>query len=320
MSYTHSETFSTLKAIEEEVKVNLTSAQYLHTLDSFLWQAIAPIAKDCPGFFNNYIAKCLAAQTMKPSTKYTSADRRELPTGILRVLLATTAQARVEAAQELYLNRGLLFGLISLFEQITRPYYNAAHPLSRATPRKLETLRYRAEKRLGHQDPDTLYSMIQQVRHWQGKAYWFKDVISQKFMRLAMTQAQKTYVDFGHRIELDDISMIYVQVVNKAIDRCASRLGVLSGFIPGWFPSARSIVNDMDRPPGLEESLDEMVEAAGDAADLGAVDPDGMYEKMQHISYKSQIADLQGIVRISLGIPQYMSQKNRNILKGFIQQ
>lgn len=315
MSYTHSETFHVLKSTTEQIQINLTSAQYLHTLDFFLWQAIKPIAYECPHYFNNFMAKCLAAQTRKPGTKYTSDNKKNLPGALLTVLLSETGEERWENAKKMHLNRGLLFGLLSMFVRTTARYTKVAHPLSKASEDKYVIVKHKTLADLGMRDTERLYEVCRQVRYWQEQAHHFKSLIVQKFLRLAMNQAQKTYVDYSHAVPLDDIAMVFTLVVNKAIDRCDARLGVLTRFIQNWFPSARSTIADMVKDAQGEESLDSMIEdSPSPSLALGSVDPDESTEQIQHIAFRAQIADPEGLIRISMGIPQYVNNRMRNTL------
>jgi DNA-binding IscR family transcriptional regulator len=59
-AYEHSASFSKLKTITERISKNLTTLEYLHTLDMFLWHALDPIHAECPGLFQNYVAKVVA--------------------------------------------------------------------------------------------------------------------------------------------------------------------------------------------------------------------------------------------------------------------
>ena len=60
--YQHSESFAALKNIQEEVKENFTSYQWLSVLDFFLEQALDKIDVCYPLLVNNFIAKSIAWQ------------------------------------------------------------------------------------------------------------------------------------------------------------------------------------------------------------------------------------------------------------------
>jgi hypothetical protein len=314
--YSHSLTFHTLKHTQEHVTGNLTSAQYLNTLDMLIWRALEPIALNCPDFFYNYMAKCVAHQTVYSSSKYTSGNKLLLPLQLAQALMLRTTQPdqAIAKCRKMYINRGLLLGLSNVFIKIAAPYLE----LQKSMPNGFTKPEYRSlcasiEQSLSCVDPQGLYQAIQQTIYWDSKACEWRNVIVEKYTRMALGQAQKTYVDFGHVVDLDDISQIYLMVSGKAIDRCDARRGVLTTFIQNWLKGARSQVGDLANSL-QNDSLEELYEAHGDDTELGYTEFDTTTEEMQAISYAAQIADPDGLVRTSLGIPQYISAHDRQIL------
>jgi hypothetical protein len=319
-SYAHSTVFNTLKQTVEDLQSNLTSAQYLHTLDFFIWKALSPIAAECPSFFYNYVAKCVAHQALHPNSKYTSEPSKDvLPLQLFNAL--STEQHNPEAAfdfsRKLYLNRGLLFGLISKFLKETSEYkalQSAFHTVS--NPAVLRSKLAEAEMRVGATTPANLYPAVKQVEYWDDKARHWKEMIVQKYTRMALMSAKRTYVDFNHYVPLDDVSQIHLLVTSKAIDRCDPRMGVLTTFINRWLKSARAQVAE-EAKGQADDSLEAMAESLGDSMSLGAVLPDTTSEEIQEIAYKAQLADPEGVVRTMMGIPQYVSAKHRDTLLTF---
>lgn len=315
MNYRHSRTFGELKSIHEGLQSNLTSAQYLHTLDYFLWNAIRPIANACPQFFLNFVAKVVARQTIAPNAKYTSGDKHQLPIQLVKALIADSDDQRVKEVQDMYLNRGLTFGFVGLFLTTCGSYNQATDVQIRAKRFVLHSAVAATEHRLGARYP--LYEVIKSATFWSDKARAWKSTIVEKYTRLALNAAQKTYVDYGHRIDLDDITQVYLVITAKAIDRCDPRMGVLTTFIQQWFKSAKAIVDQMAETR-VEESLDALSDVLGDSMNLGSVDPDRTREILNSISWAAQAADPEGYVRTALGIPQWVSAKDREFLAHFV--
>ena len=319
-AYAHSVVFNQLKRTVESIQGNLTSGDYLNTLDFFLWKALAPIAAECPSFFYNYIAKCVAHQALHPNSKYTSEPSKDvLPLQLFNAL--STEQhdpaAAFEFSRKLYLNRGLLFGLLAKFLKETNEYRAMQSAFwTTSSPAVLRTKLAEAEARIGAINPSKLYPAITQVLYWDEKARRWKGMIVQKYTRLALNSAQATYVDFNHEVPLDDVAQIHLLVTSKAIDRCDSRMGVLTTFITRWLKSARAQVAD-EAKGHADDSLDEMAETLGDSMSLGAVMPDTTTEAIQEIAYKALQADPEGVVRTAMGIPQYVSAKHRDTLLTF---
>ena len=317
-SYEHSRAFDTLKGITESITGNLTSLQYLQTLDLFLWKALEPIHAECPSLFNNYLAKVTAHQSLKASTKFTSDDRSKLAIHLFNVITAPDIKKAHEHAKSMYLNRGLLFGFLSMFLNKLRYYEKLHSPFARIDPVVRNSKMYAIERDLGLRQGGSLYSAIQQVRYWYEKAHEFKEMIVQKYTRMALMHAQSTYKDFNHYVPLDDVVQIYLMVVSRAIDRCDARQGVLTTFITNWFKSARSEVANMARGQS-DQSVESMTDVHGDAASniLGFVMPDTSGELEDHIAYVAKTTDTHGYIRAPLGIPEHVSRQHKELLRSF---
>jgi hypothetical protein len=318
MAYQHSKSFEQLKGINESITGNLTSLHYLQTLDMFLWRSIEPIHAECPAFFNNYIAKVVAQQSLKASTKFSSEEDRhaKLPILLFNMLSEPEPRKAHEHAKALHINRGILFGFVSLFlnrltfyEKLHSPFFNMD-----SVYRKSEMLRI--EQEMGVRPGGSLYAALQQVRYWDEKARDFKGKIVQKYTRMAIMQAKNTYNDFNHYVKLDDVVQIYLLVVSKAVDRCDSRQGVLTTFIMNWFKSARSEVADLAKSQN-DQSYEELTEEHGDSVSdiIGFSTPDTSSELEQHISYVAKQMDRQGYLRGPLHIPEFVTREQVRVLE-----
>jgi hypothetical protein len=76
-TYVHSEMFARMKDVKERINTNLTSLEYLETLDMFLWKAIGSIRKAIPSLVDEFMVKAIAQQTFKSSTKFSSIMKEE---------------------------------------------------------------------------------------------------------------------------------------------------------------------------------------------------------------------------------------------------
>lgn len=314
--YEHSQSFDKLKKTKEDINGNLTSAQYLQTLDYFIWNSLIPIATQCPSFFLNYMAKVVARQSLKASAKYSSDDRTKLPLQLFNTLTADNQEAMVNGARKLYVNRGLLFGFITLFHRRLRYYATLCSTVSGLSDSKRRAQMYEIERSIGLKPDGNLYAAMMDSEHWDTKAREFKAMIVQKYTRMALNHAKSAYEDYNHEVPLDDITSIYMIVVNRAIDRCDSRLGVLTIFITNWFKSARSTVHMLAREH-RHVSYESLTEELGDAIHetVGVTLPDLDFELQQHIAYVAFKVDPEGVIRTALGIQQYVPRSQQQILE-----
>ena len=309
-SYTHSATFGSLKRIEEGISHNLTSYQYLQTLDYLIWQAVSAIYQTCPDFVLNYVTKVVAHQTLKPATKFSRNERGTLPHILFNLLVFRDEKYLAE----LNLNRGLLFGLISQFLKTVNRFRQVQDLRISVSAQAEAAITWSTHVGLGVVEGCSLYPVIREVAYWEEQAHWFKALIVQKYVRMALLQAQSTYKELSFSLSLNDISQIYLMYVSKAIDRCDSRQGVLTTFIQSWLKSAKAEAAGLAKE-NYHSSYEELVEAG---TLVGEVLPDLSYEEVQHLAMVAQKFDKEGYVRASLGIPEFLSAKHRAVLQQFI--
>ncbi len=317
-AYGHSKVFEVMKNTKEGITNNLTSLQYLQTLDYFLWHALESIATECPDLFANYVAKVTARQSLKSSAKLTSGDRHKMPVQLFNVLMAKSPAKTFELSRGLFINRGILFGFISLFCNKLRYYADLQRGHHNIDPIARSTTIRSIEAYMGVRPSGNLYGALLQTQYWDTKARAFKALIVEKYTRMAVLQAQNTYKDFNHSVELDDVVQVYLVVMARAIDRCDARQGVLTTFIQNWFKSARGEVAKMSKGQ-TDSSYEDLVEAHGDAAHmvLGTTMPNVDLEVQQHLAWVAKQVDPVGIVRTCLGIPEFFSRKQKDLLMEF---
>lgn len=311
MTYQHSEGFANLKVIKEDVKTNFTTYQYLQVLDHFIESAIDPLVTASPSLVDNYFAKVISWQTHRPSIKFSRNPKASLP-AMLFNSLTTEGKTKRKFQKEMLLNRGLLFGLLSVFRSTVNNYKKLHDPSLKISKSKRLNLINLFESKL---DSSHLYSAILQSDYWASKAYWFKELIMQKYVRLALMNGKNTYTEINHAINLDDIIQIYLSYLSKAVDRCDSRQGVLTTFIQTWFFSAKAEIKKMANETHSSSSYEELMES-GIHFPM-SVDPDLKYEELQHISFVAKSVDPDGCIRYSLAIPEFISQQELKILKLF---
>lgn len=298
MNYQHSESFANLKNIKEQVTVNLTSYQWLSTLDYFIESAIDPIATAYPAFLDSYYAKVVAWQTTKPSVKFSRNAKDTLPALLFNSLTTEGAEKR-RWQKALMFNRGVLFGVINTYLHATRTFMDLHDPEFKISKSRRKLLIKLAEDRTS----PYLYSATLQTRFWASKAYSFKELIVQKYVRMTIMAAKRTYTDINYAQKLDDVIQTYLVYLSKAIDRCDSRQGVLTTFIQTWFYSARAEIQRGsidDRHSSYEEQIEN-----GLFADV--TQPDCKYEALQHVAAKAKALDPEGVLRYALGIPEFLS-------------
>lgn len=312
MKYKHSEVFAEVKAIEEDIKINLTSLQYLQILDHFLWSGLQYMMTVSPKFFECFLAKVVAHQQIHAMMKMSSEPRDKLSCHFFNFL--TTSD--VQHAKNMRLNRGLYFGVLQFWLKKSEAYFECKSVFHEPSDEDGKIMND-VFTELGILDCRDFYAYFRQIDYWCSRAQKFKSQIVQKYVRMTLLQAQKTYVEFNHVIELDDVTQIYLMVMSKAIDRCDSRLGVLTTFIQSWLKSAKAIVQKQANVKLHGSSFEELIEEHGDSVELGVSTMESPYEFFQQLSWATNEVDKTGCVNIMFGIPQFVSCADRQILESY---
>lgn len=308
LSYQHSETFASLKNLKEQVKDNLTSYQWLSTLDFFIESAIDPIATAYPDFLDNFYSKVVAYQAIRPSVKFSRNVKGTLP-ALLFNSLTSEGRNKREFQKAMMLNRGVLFGIINSYLATVDSYMKLHDPETRIPSRKRKLLIHLADNKT----TPYLFPATQQVKFYSTKAYEFKELIIQKYVRMTIMAAKRTYTDVNYQVSLNDTIQTYLMYLSKAIDRCDSRQGVLTTFIQTWFYSARSEIHK-SLADEQHSSYEELVEN-GVFAD--ATQPDCKYEVLQHVAAIAKTLDPEGTLRFALGIPEFVTSAQLRTLQRF---
>jgi hypothetical protein len=226
-TYEHSEIFAKMKDVKERIGTNLTSLEYLETLDMFLWRAIGSIRKAIPSLVDEFMVKAIAQQTFKSSTKFSSIMKEEK--GKLPVILFNALTERdvenLDGFRNLRLNRGMLFGLVQIFMDRTEAY----RELVNVEPLSVEDWKSRAfqlqamERALGVVEGVSLYNVIEDVNIWYERARDWKSAIIEKYTRKALGQAKLAYEDYNYAMDLADVIQIHMVLLSRAINRCDSQ-------------------------------------------------------------------------------------------------
>lgn len=323
-TYRHSEVFAALKATNERIKTNLTTGQYLKTLDEYLLNAVTPII-EATGYFDVFLPKMLAWQTENFRRKL-SMKNIDLPSAIMYFLLQSLPEDKLTLWKGLCLDRAVVFYALQNFLDALEEYElacNCEGPVPnfyKDSPLAyyLHVTRHH-ESSLSARRP--LLPVIQQVRYWLNEAMEFKRRILEKYTRLCLTTAQKDYVAyFNCQVPLDDIVQSYIIAASRAIDKCDASQGVLTSHIQNWLLTARNHLSksmtaehqevSLDSVEGIDnlvtQKLTSLMEELTDTA-----------ENIDHVRRISRLADLTGYGRILLGIEESLPVATRAFLRSF---
>ena len=306
--YQHSVTFARLKDIKESLPGNLTSFQYMSLLDSFLWKGLQTFYRNYQHFTLNFAAKVVAQQYLSFSLRHTRTDVTELPLHMFNLALTKDE----EHLNKLEFNRGIIFSLLQQYLDITDAYVRSQSvPFATLSFEKEFEIQQKMQTILAVDDVQSIYSVHKEIRKHFDDAKKFKGQINEKYVRLAMNAANSTYRKFNHTIDQDDIIMLYLVHLSRAIDRVNINKGVLTTFIQQTLLTAYGTLKKQANEQ-LESSYDEALE---EGIVHSYEESDETHASMQLLVQIAKRFDPDGLVRFELKLPEVLSKDDVATLK-----
>lgn len=327
--YRHSETFAKLKRLQETIPHNLTSVEYLKTLDYLLENALYPVLISTK-FVDTFLSKILAWQSTNPKRKTSAEGKKDLPSYVTLYLISNTAEQKLKIYNKIGFDRGITMEIIRRWLDLMKTYETLINIPEPDVDQIEKTKRYLIA--LGSSDDDYPYGAYLQVSFWFEKANYFKSLILEKYTRLCLNTAQQDYVKFQHRIDLEDIIQVYLMAASKAIDKCNPNKGVLTTHIQHWLMSARNTVvknylgdNRVEKvkiPEShtvVEKLISDDIHGPSEKPEPVLETIEDKMERQGTIDRVRQIAkvfDPKGYARLLMGVGEYMTPKMFEALKG----
>ena len=324
-SYSHSQVFAALKDITEQLPTNLTTSQYLQAYDKYISNATTPMIVGTR-FFDSFLTSIVGWQEKNFRRKVTFSSRRLVPGKVINFLLQPTPEERVTAFEEIRLDRGVILEAIEIFIKRMEIYSAACDcRLIRKGESKVDLSYCMSVKKRIEDDLRvrvSLPTIISETQFWLSRAYAFKQVILEKYVRLCLNAARKDYIYyFNHSIPLDDIVPWYLLAASRAIDKCDSRQGALTSHIKNWFLTARSrVASQRDR--NVSSINIELVDFDSEefrssmSQKPSVEDLEASEEHIKNIRYLARIADPIGVARAYLGIEEILPADADSITEG----
>lgn len=309
-NYGHSESFASLKGIREEFSTNLTSAQYLQSLDALQFRSYAPIIRST-NCFESFLGQLIGWQETVRKRKVSFVSRDEFLPVALAWMCLPTREEKAARAPDLLLDRAALSEFVQTFLDSLVPFERAVNGVltyDDGTDVSLASQRaYVADvaESCDVKNPTVLLSVINESRLWLKRYHRFNEAVLSKYVRLSIMSAQRDYSQiFKHSIPLNDMVQTYCLGASRGIDKCDPRQGVLTTFIQSWLLSARSSVADAHRSIGQTTTLDSIAELASTADQAESLERKNTNDRIVAVA---RLVDPEGYGRAFLGLTESVS-------------
>lgn len=235
-NYENSRIFGILKAAPDTLEGNLTTSQYLETLDRYLLTALATLVIHTR-FIESLVAGLVGWQEENFRRRVSLLNKKDFIPKALTWLLLPKAD-KVKELPNLRLDRGVALLACHAFLDETKNYASLAakDELGNDDLRVIHDTELRLLAKGGN-----LSHAVTLVKHQAHLAAEYRGAILSKYFRLSIMAAQRDYVNyFKCRISLNDMCAEYIMASSRAIDKCDYEKGPLTTHIQNWFFTARS--------------------------------------------------------------------------------
>lgn len=303
--YKSSVSFGVLKGIEEHIVGNFSSRQYAEVLDTLLYSAAQDIVLNT-NWFDRFLPRILNWYATNSNRKLTNISKEKLQT-LVGVFLLVEPPDKLELLKQMSLERNLVFLIINTFVEQTRSIKHVTEHCSNNCHDGLPFYRWITELQ-NVTGGKHLYCTSRNAEFWITRYVEFRGFLIEKYTRLAITQAQRLYVEVKHELVLSDIISQFMLSVGRAIDKYDCGRGSLTAYIQVWFKNARTQVFKELEQTRNTSSLDELIEnKAWSPAELPSVETDiERKQDIQLVRDLAKIVDPQGWARIKLGIEEIL--------------
>lgn len=320
-----STSFARLKNVKEDIEVNLTTAQYLRTLDSLLGEATKNIII-YTRFIDAFLIRLLGWQEKNHRRKISFRNRKEVSGLVLNFLVKTSPEDRLSAFKSMKLDRGLRIELVRAFLDSLKEYLSACELTDPELSLK-DCILVKDKYEKQYPACPNLYATCKQIAAMLDSALEFRSQIQQKYVRHTLLAARRDFdrLFSSRAVELDDMVQVYWIACLRAIDKCDSDEGTLTTHISNWFFTAREkVYKQQERDVSIEGMLNNRgISSMSDEEDaLESFDSlaeeelsvDGVESELAGLDdvhgllSVAKMVDPQGAARAFLGLPEVLSE------------
>ena len=321
--YENSWVFGVLKANSGETDGNLTTSQYLETLDRYLNGALKCIVENTR-YLDVVVTGLIGWQEENYRRRVSLLSKRQFIEAAVSWVIKPRVD-KVKTLASLRLDRGVALLACNSFLEECKDY-EALSKLRVIESQEHLKIISETESRL-LVPGGNLFHCLTLVRHLATLASEYRGEILSKYIRLSIMTAQRDYVQyFDCRISLNDMCGEYILASGRAIDKCDYEKGPLTTHIRNWFFTARkhcatrydtgrreSVLpdeSDSSRVSGDDDTKSASAELSVDAVDVSLM----KLESPATIRFLAKLADPKGDVRKRLGIEEILSIREKKML------
>jgi hypothetical protein len=239
-----------LLKVKEQLNENLSSVQIARTLDTLIFKSLTSLIQHTNHL--EYVSVELLYHIFhNMRRKFSNKPHDELRDALFSFIVNKKKTGKAVEIRRLGLERSIYFKILRSFETDARIYTT---DMERAvvTGQKTEAMK-QIEIKYRAADSPGFYNACTNALFWANRAFRFRNMIVEKFIRLAYVEAKKAQVKTGLTISFDDLYRNMVLSIFKAIDKYDPEQGPLTSYIKWWFLDAKN--GDAGHEEGVAYSI-----------------------------------------------------------------
>ena len=235
---TNTANYSLLK-VKEQLSENLSSLQIVKTLDELLFNAVKPLMRNTD-FMDYTLVELLPYLFLNRRRRFSNVPHGELCDNIFSVIMIQNREDKIALLQKQGLERSVYFAALVKFETEALKYFEAVNQqlanMHNSLPYVVDVGQKLRKNFFIHGNE---YQTARSVAFWLKHSYRFKQMIVEKYIRRAFTEARKMASQTNLQIDVDDLFRNLILSVHKAIDKYDIKKGPLASYVAYWFLEAK---------------------------------------------------------------------------------
>jgi hypothetical protein len=172
--------------------------------------------------------------------KLSTVPKQELQDQLFSFIVSEKPDKKNKLLRDARIERSVYFRILETFIKISEEYLaelpNALKTLE-PTPKMLEL------EALAQSRTNNFHGLCASTIFWSKPIYDFRNMIVEKFIRLAKVEANKAASNTALNISKEDLHKGFIMSMFKAIDKYDSASGTLTNYIQMWFMDAKTNQN-----------------------------------------------------------------------------
>lgn len=311
LHYTHSHLFQNLKQIQESIKENYSSAQYINVLDKLLFRALKPVIFNT-NFLNAYLVELLHLSIINHRRKISNLSKEKFITYVF-LFLVSDKETQFKLIRKMKLERTFINFVLNRFLSNLSEYYDTLLLCSK-NDLEAQIKKSYLESQVKFLSNTSLHNLYKECEEQLGLSRSFKKKIVEKYVRHIINAAQSHYKMNDSKMELDEIIQTMFVYGSHAIDKYDQNKGTLTSYITTWLQHARnqSSVNELETSFLLPHSKRSEIRNASvplETIENMEAEETEINDDIIRVRQLAKIADPKGFARIAMEIQEYLTRE-----------